>query len=145
MKIYLFKICCSSGSGGVLHLLGAVPCTAAAGGVCGRQPRGGSQCRHGHRVPHVDLYLRRALLPVHHCEPGALPHHVPQVPRSLQGKLANTHGMCFHWFNPCIRQVAVFPIRGSDRFSSHRAVSKIHFDYKAKYFTLFFLKSLEIR
>ena len=145
MKIFLFKICCSGGCRGVLYLLGAVPCTAAAGGVCGRQPRRASQWRHGHCVPHADVHLRRAVLPLHHCEPGTLPHHVPQVPRGLQGKLANTHELCFHHFNPCKRPLAVFQIRGSDRFSSYRLVSKTHFDCKAKHFMLFVLKALEIR
>ena len=108
MKTFLFKICCSGGGRGVLYLLGAVPRTAAAGGVWGEQPRRASQCRHDHCVPYADLHLRRALLPVHHREPGALPHHVPQVPRGLQGKLANTQELCFRWFNPCTRQLAVF-------------------------------------
>lgn len=76
-------MCCSCCGGRVLRVLGSVPLAEAAGSVREQQDRPQRRCCH--RLQCTNLRLGDTLLPFHHRQPRALPHHVAQVQGSFQG------------------------------------------------------------
>lgn len=84
MKLTFFSFS-SGSSGGVLHLLGALPRPTPTGHL-----RKSVLGDHLQGLPDPDVRQRRVLLSLHHGQSPVVPHNVEQVQRSLQGKTHRT-------------------------------------------------------